>query len=125
MAESPCPIRRDCTVARSRNREQLVRSFLFLFSVVVSTTTLVAEVSRPFLKAHCASCHRGESAEGGLDFDRLTFDLNDPLTFSRWERIHDRIELGEMPPRDEEQPSEETRQEFVKSLSSELVRAHA
>jgi Protein of unknown function (DUF1592)/Protein of unknown function (DUF1588)/Protein of unknown function (DUF1585)/Protein of unknown function (DUF1587)/Protein of unknown function (DUF1595)/Planctomycete cytochrome C len=125
MADSRIRIRCDRTIARRVIRKPLGPLFVFLFGIVVITTTHAAEMDRAFLITHCASCHRGEFAEGGLDFDKLETDLNDPLTFSRWERIHDRIELQEMPPRDEVQPSPESRQAFVKSLGSELVRTHA
>lgn len=47
----------------------------------------------------CAACHTGKSAQSGLDFASLSFDLNNRTIRDRWIRIHDRIEKGEMPPK--------------------------
>lgn len=46
----------------------------------------------------CIECHRGSAAEGKLDLQSLTFDLDDPVIRSRWTLIHDRVHAGEMPP---------------------------
>ena len=69
---------------------------------------------------HCVDCHSGEKPEAGLDLAQLEFDLSDPRAFSTWVRVHDRLEAGEMPPEDAEQPSAEERRAAVGSLHKPL-----
>jgi hypothetical protein len=52
----------------------------------------------PFLEAHCYECHADGVDKGGLDFDKLSHDLNDEATFAIWERVYERVLNGEMPP---------------------------
>lgn len=80
---------------------------------------------RPFLKAQCLDCHSGESAEGGLDLTAMSWELSRPEMFARWERIHDRVAAGEMPPKSETPPPPAERASFVASLAKELTAAHA
>ncbi|MEM6690285.1 MAG: DUF1592 domain-containing protein [Planctomycetota bacterium] len=51
-----------------------------------------------FLNQFCIDCHNDEFSEGGFNLDRLGNDLSDAATFSRWVRVIDRVQLGEMPP---------------------------
>jgi hypothetical protein len=53
-----------------------------------------------FLEAHCFDCHGDGAAKGGLDLEKLGHDLSDPAVFAKWERLFDRVALGEMPPAD-------------------------
>ena len=53
-----------------------------------------------FVSTHCYDCHQGESAEAGLDLERLAFHLDDPQIQQQWVRIFDRVHSGEMPPAD-------------------------
>ncbi len=57
-----------------------------------------------YFKAHCISCHDGETKKGGLDLTALSFEPSRPDNFARWVRVHDRIESGEMPPRSRKRP---------------------
>ncbi len=60
--------------------------------------------TRAFFEEHCVACHSAESRKGGLDLLALKSDLNDPETFDRWVKIHDRIASGEMPPKKRDRP---------------------
>ncbi|RCS46393.1 DUF1592 domain-containing protein [Bremerella cremea] len=55
---------------------------------------------RAFLENNCYDCHQGESADAGLDLEKLSFDLGKGNQLDRWVRIYDRVESGEMPPAD-------------------------
>jgi hypothetical protein len=72
------------------------------------------------VKKHCVDCHGGTNPDAGLDLARLTFDLTDPRVFSTWERVHDRLEAGEMPPADADQPSPDERRAAVGTLHQPL-----
>ena len=78
----------------------------------------------PFFSQHCNDCHLDGADEGGLELDELGSDLSDAATFSRWERIFDRVNQGEMPPSDSAPPSTAHRKAFERILSSALWQAH-
>ncbi|HBN74339.1 MAG TPA: hypothetical protein DD473_00670, partial [Planctomycetaceae bacterium] len=53
---------------------------------------------KPLIENHCLDCHNSYTAEGELDLESLTFDLEDRSARNRWVRIFDRVDAGEMPP---------------------------
>ena len=58
----------------------------------------------PFFARHCNDCHAAGEAEGGLNLDKLSANLNEAAAFTKWERIYDRVKAAEMPPQDASQP---------------------
>ena len=74
-----------------------------------------------FLGAHCFDCHGEGTAKGGLDLEKLGHDLSDPAVFAKWERLFDRVALGEI---DESTGGEEL-EAFQAALGPRLVQAHA
>jgi len=70
-----------------------------------------------FSTAYCTACHTGPDGEGGLDLTSLSDDLLDPKIAERWVRIHDRVESGEMPPPEADQPTAAERRAFLETLS--------
>ncbi|MFK8113047.1 MAG: DUF1592 domain-containing protein [Rubripirellula sp.] len=85
----------------------------------------VKQTLKPFFVRYCNDCHAEGAQEGGLSLDTLGFDLDDPATFAKWERVFDRVEHGEMPPEDAEQITDAHRSSFIKLLGRPLFRAHA
>lgn len=79
---------------------------------------------RAFLETHCYECHDSDVQKGGVDFTGLEDDLTDPKSFHLWERIHDRLAMGEMPPPDKPQPRVEAKATFLSDLSSKLSATH-
>ena len=51
----------------------------------------------PLVETSCLTCH-GPRTATPLDISGLGHDLSDRATFRAWERIHDRVANGEMPP---------------------------
>ena len=92
-------------------------------SAYASTVALAAQAgsSRLFLKSLCVDCHSGDDAEAGVDIAGLNLDWNDPANLDRWGKLLDRVELGEMPPPETDQPSATERKHFVTSLKRELL----
>ncbi|MDX1944519.1 MAG: DUF1592 domain-containing protein [Pirellulaceae bacterium] len=78
-----------------------------------------------FVTQHCADCHVGATAEGGLDLAALDHDLTDVARFARWERVYDRVRTGEMPPPDAPQPTAADRSALLAELGARLTAAHA
>ena len=50
------------------------------------------------LERRCHACHRGNAPAAGLDLSNLPETLGRPDIRQKWERIHDRVTAGEMPP---------------------------
>ncbi|MDC0308031.1 MAG: DUF1592 domain-containing protein [Planctomycetaceae bacterium] len=71
------------------------------------------------IKSHCRDCHEGALTEGGLNLTTLEFDLDSPFTRDRWIRVYDRVQKGEMPPK-ETPLSAELRAQFVQELKDVL-----
>ena len=82
-----------------------------------------AEQPREFLSKHCFECHNADVHEGGLDLSLLKVDLSQPDNFARWVKIHDRIESGEMPPKDQPRPDRADRDAVTKWLKLSLIDA--
>jgi hypothetical protein len=69
-----------------------------------------ADTVKPFLTRQCASCHAGKTPAGGLAIASLTArtateSLKDR---ERWERIAQRLQAGEMPPKGIPRPDAQT-----------------
>lgn len=108
---------------------QWVQSSLLLqtaltFSIAVFSAA-AGEVEVNFFKQHCLSCHDAETKEGGLELTSLKQDFANPENFARWVKIHDRIESGEMPPKQEPRPKAEEVAAVTKSIATELIAAEA
>ncbi len=60
-----------------------------------------------FLQQHCLGCHGEKKQKGDRRFDHLELNFDDEDTAFEWQEILDMVNLGEMPPEDEPQPSDE------------------
>jgi hypothetical protein len=89
-----------------------------LIAIVSLSVAHAADVPAPaaaFLKSHCLDCHTGKQAEAGLDLTKLNGDLEDKKTEHFWVRVFDRVQSGEMPPKDAERPPVESTKKFLQS----------
>lgn len=75
---------------------------------------------QPFLEQHCVECHDADNKKGGLDLDALGRKLDDAATFACWEKIHDRVRDGEMPPKKKPRPEAQEVAVLVGTLGTEL-----
>lgn len=87
-----------------------------LAKVCLLLTALVATASRaaepvgyeqqvkPFLQANCLRCHDAKKHEADLRLDLLGVDYTSPKVMGQWEEIMNRINSGDMPPKDEPRP---------------------
>ncbi len=76
-----------------------------------------------FIKTSCVECHDAEVKKGGLDLTALGTDLAAGAVFSQWVKVHDRVEAGEMPPKNKTQPEPAAKAQFLTSLRGELMTA--
>jgi hypothetical protein len=79
-----------------------------------------ANEPKAFLSKHCLDCHDGEVRKGGLDLSKLKADLNNSASAGIWERVFDKVNAGQMPPKKSEQPSNDERARFVATLGKSL-----
>jgi len=89
---------------------------LFLICVAAFAGELPPD-ARAFIDKNCAGCHRGDKAPAALDLTALSFNLDDPHTYSRWVRIHDAVRDGIMPPK----AKPDGRDEFLSALAKPIV----
>jgi hypothetical protein len=68
-------------------------------------------------------CHDADVKKGDLDLDALAWSLNDPAAFQRWQRVLQRVQDGEMPPKKQEQPPAADVSTFLTALKSPLLAA--
>jgi hypothetical protein len=102
------------------NRSHLITiALLGLFSADV----LRAELPEAFLKQYCYKCHGPDKQKAKRRFDTLPATIKDFRQQEQWQEIVDQLNLGEMPPEDEEQPTQEERLAGVKSMTGAIAGA--
>ncbi len=73
-----------------------------------------------FLERHCVRCHGPQKEEGDIRIDQLSRDFKSGVDTHHWAESLDKINSGEMPPKDEPQPTQDEIAAFVKNLDSRL-----
>jgi Protein of unknown function (DUF1592)/Protein of unknown function (DUF1588)/Protein of unknown function (DUF1587)/Protein of unknown function (DUF1585)/Protein of unknown function (DUF1595)/Planctomycete cytochrome C len=104
------------------NHKYLHYCYLLLCCTWLSNSPANA-LDNTFFKQHCYACHAGETTEGNLDLAKLPHEFEMQETFTRWVKIYDRIEAGEMPPKAQQQPSTPEKQTLLQELQRELLAA--
>ncbi len=80
---------------------------------------------RAFLDTYCVRCHGAEKQKGDRRFDHLGLDFSDDDTAFEWQDILDLINLGDMPPEDEDQPTAAERSGIVGWITPQLDHFYA
>ncbi|MGJ8726536.1 MAG: DUF1592 domain-containing protein [Roseibacillus sp.] len=81
------------------------------------------ELLEDTLAFYCYDCHNSSIKKGGLNLEDTPFNLTDPHHFEKWAHVFDRVESGEMPPQEEEQPDKKETAAFLKELFPTLLQA--
>ncbi|WP_166824444.1 DUF1592 domain-containing protein [Thalassoroseus pseudoceratinae] len=98
------------------------------YSLRITTVILVgfwgrfasADVADSFFDSHCVACHGPELQEADLRLDNLAHPTT--KTAATWALIADRIETGDMPPKDETRPNPKVAKDFVSWIGTQLSR---
>jgi hypothetical protein len=112
--------------ARDRRPLRFPRSLL---AVVLTAAPIAAVAAAPFTGAedfidrHCSSCHNDVDKEAGLDLTTQSFSPSDPANFATWVKVHDRVQSGEMPPREKKRPAAAEQSAFLQGLGTTLTKA--
>ena len=88
-----------------------------------SAGALHAELPETFLKQYCYKCHGPDKQKAKRRFDTLPATIRDFRQQEQWQEMVDQLNLGEMPPEDEEQPTQEERLAAVKSMTGAIAGA--
>ncbi len=78
-----------------------------------------------FLQEYCITCHGEKKQKGDRRFDHLDLNFDNEDTAFEWQEILDMVNLGEMPPEDERQPSEDEVRTLVGKITPELDEYYA
>ena len=85
------------------------------------TAEMMQKTFAKLADASCIACHDG-SEDNGFDASKLTGDLSEPANFSIWERVHDQIASGAMPPAEAAPPDPALAKQSLDVISKTLTR---
>jgi hypothetical protein len=74
-----------------------------------------------FTDRYCTSCHNDVDKEGGLDLTTLEFTPTDVNNFTTWVKIHDRVQTGEMPPKQKKRPAAAESAKFLSAVAGSVT----
>ena len=94
-----------------------------IFGVVC--TVRGAEPLDAFLEKHCIRCHGPAQSEGDVRIDNLSRDFKSGADAHHWAEVLDRINSGQMPPKDEPKPTQDEIAAFVTNLDARLQEGRA
>ena len=102
----------------------MLRKLKFLFLALITVPAWSAPESiKPFLASHCIDCHDSETHKGGLDLEKLAFQPTQRANALTWEHVFDRVNKGEMPPRNKPQPAAEEKAKWLAEVGQSLQTA--
>ncbi len=98
---------------------------LVVASIGFASVTCGAESFDAFLAKHCVRCHGSQKQEGDLRIDQLSRDFKSGSDTHHWAEALDKVNSGEMPPKDEKRPTQEEIAEFVMQLDAKMKEGRA
>ena len=78
---------------------------------------------KPIIENYCYKCHGQEKQKGDMRFDNIDRDMVNGFDAEKWNMMLNEINLGEMPPSDELQLSEDDRRILVDWITENLDKA--
>ncbi len=84
--------------------------------------------AEPLLAKYCYDCHGGKKTKGDVDLKRLEADPLVGKEFELWSHVQEKVNNGEMPPKDKKQLSSSEKKKLQQWLAGSLeaaVRANA
>jgi mono/diheme cytochrome c family protein len=99
-----------------------MRTLLTLAALAAASPAFAAPPAA-FFGAHCVSCHDADAKKGGLDLTALKFEPSNIDNVALWVKIHDRVQAGEMPPKNRPRPAATDIAAALKTVHDDLVGA--
>ena len=85
------------------------------------SSTSQAVLPKAFLAEHCHQCHGPNKQKADRRFDTLSTSIENFEQQELWQDIVDQLNLGEMPPKDEPQPTQTERLDAIKALTNGIT----
>ena len=80
---------------------------------------------RPLLTSHCVACHSGDKPKGNLRLNDLKPDFADAASRQHWSAVVERLQSGEMPPKDKPRLPEQEVQALTGWLTPRVAAGEA
>jgi hypothetical protein len=110
-------------IAKSPALPHRALALTLVVAVFACNTTVPASAAEPwemFLSTYCLRCHGDQKVEGDLRIDTLSRDFRAGVDTHHWAEALDKINSGQMPPKDQPQPTQAEIQSFVTALDALL-----
>ena len=110
------------------SRPLTARPFAALFLAVSLGLVCAVRSAEPFeafLEKHCIRCHGPQKEKGDLRIDQLSRDFKLGADTHHWAEVMEQVNSGEMPPKQEQKPSQAEIAAFVTSLDSRIKEGRA
>ena len=78
---------------------------------------------KPIIENYCYKCHGQEKQKGDMRFDNIDWDMVNGFDAEKWNMMLSQVNLGEMPPDDEPQLSNDDRRILVDWITKNLDKA--
>ena len=91
----------------------------------VQTTAHFSEKVNRFLSTYCYACHGPDESDTDVKLHNLGQDLVNGPHADDWHEVLDALNLAEMPPEEEKQPSKAERDEVINFLTDAFKKAAA
>jgi hypothetical protein len=101
-----------------------MKCFFLIFTFFILISSVNAELPRAFLKNHCFKCHGPEKQKAKRRFDKLPSTITKLEELELWQEILDQLNLGEMPPNDEDKPVKTEVLTAIRSITVSIADAH-
>jgi len=109
------------------NSQRFHHYAVFLATIAAFAASPSLGVSAPlregFLKEYCIKCHGPDKQSGDRRFDKLSNEIPTPDEALLWQEILDQLNLGEMPPKKEKQPTKTELLTVVDAITQSLADA--
>lgn len=74
----------------------------------------------PLVQKHCTKCHGAKEQKGDVRLDTLDGNMVEGKSVSLWKDVLHRLEIGEMPPKEESAPTQAERDAWAQWIRGEL-----
>ena len=98
------------------------KTFTVIALLVAQSALLhAAPDTTQFLKSYCTDCHGSKKQKSDRRFDTLPSKIGSLADLERYQEIVDQLNLFEMPPEDEPQPSADERAKMIDHLTQKIT----
>lgn len=109
-----------CSVA-----ERMPTLMLVIVSLSFTCSVCRAAPLESFLAMHCILCHGSQKNESGLRIDELSRDFKSDKDTHHWAEVLEKVNSGEMPPKNERRPALDEIASFVNELDALMKEGRA